>query len=69
MNLRLCSKILNFILKTHFHQLSSTRTCRPILNEISQYLRSSLLDAKNTIGYNLAALEFISSEFTDFNRF
>jgi U3 small nucleolar RNA-associated protein 12 len=64
MNLLLVSKILNFLLKTHFHQLAATRSFRPLLLDISEKLRSNLLASKDAVGYNMAALEFISTELT-----
>lgn len=48
-----------FLLKTHHHQIVANRTMRTTLIPLRKYLRAALLRQKQTISYNLAALQFI----------
>lgn len=48
-----------FLLKTHHHQIVTTRTMRPVLVQLRTRLRDALRRQKDEIGYNAAGLRFI----------
>jgi U3 small nucleolar RNA-associated protein 12 len=58
-NIPLVARILFFLLKTHHHQIVANRTMRLTLIPLRTHLRAALRRQKDTIGYNLAALQFI----------
>ncbi|KZT24431.1 WD-repeat-containing protein [Neolentinus lepideus HHB14362 ss-1] len=58
-NIILVSRIMFFILKTHHHQIVANRIMRTTLMSLRKHLRFALQRQKETIGYNLAALQFI----------
>ena len=58
-NLILVSRITFFLLKIHHHQIVANRIMRPALIPLRKHLRTALRQQKETIGYNLAALQHI----------
>ncbi|EPQ59303.1 WD40 repeat-like protein [Gloeophyllum trabeum ATCC 11539] len=58
-NIILVSRIMFFLLKTHHHQIVANRIMRTTLMSLRKHLRFVLQRQKQTIGYNLAALQFI----------
>ncbi|TFY83811.1 hypothetical protein EWM64_g192 [Hericium alpestre] len=58
-NIPLVSRIMFFLLKIHHNQIVATRVMRTTLIPLRKHLRSALLHQKQTISYNLAALEFL----------
>ncbi|KAI0069150.1 WD-repeat-containing protein [Artomyces pyxidatus] len=66
-NITLVSRIMFFLLKTHHHQIVANRIMRTTLIPLRKHLRAALLRKKQTIGYNLAALQFIRRQ-TDAQR-
>ncbi|EIN10729.1 WD-repeat-containing protein [Punctularia strigosozonata HHB-11173 SS5] len=58
-NITLTCRVLFFLLKTHHHQIVANRVMRTALIPLRKHLRSVLAKQKQTIGYNLAALEYI----------
>jgi U3 small nucleolar RNA-associated protein 12 len=58
-NIALVSRILFFLLRTHHHQIVANRVMRLALIPLRQHLRTALRRQKDTIGYNLAALQYI----------
>ncbi|KAH7922440.1 WD40 repeat-like protein [Leucogyrophana mollusca] len=58
-NITLVSRIIFFLLKTHHHQIVANRIMRTALIPLRVHLRNSLRREKDTIGYNLAALQHI----------
>ncbi|KAI0049634.1 WD-repeat-containing protein [Auriscalpium vulgare] len=61
-NITLVSRIMFFLLKTHHHQIVANRVMRTTLAPLRKHLRAALVRQKQTIGYNLAALQFIRRE-------
>lgn len=59
-NIALVSRILFFLLRTHHNQIVANRVMRGTLICLREHLRDSLRRQQETIGYNLAALQFIS---------
>lgn len=53
------SRIIFFLLKTHHHQIVANRVMRTALIPLRKHLRDALRRQKDTIGYNLAALNHI----------
>lgn len=53
------SRIIFFLLKTHHHQIVANRIMRTALIPLRKHLRSALQRQCATIGYNLAALQYI----------
>lgn len=51
-----------FLLKTHHHQIVATRSMRTTLIPLRRHLRAALLHQKQSIGYNLAALQYIKRQ-------
>ena len=58
-NIVLVSRIIFFLLKTHHHQIVANRIMRTALIPLRKHLRLALRRQKETIGYNLAALQYI----------
>ncbi|KIK99259.1 hypothetical protein PAXRUDRAFT_822951 [Paxillus rubicundulus Ve08.2h10] len=58
-NITLVSRITFFLLKTHHHQIVANRIMRTTLIPMRIHLRNALRREKDTIGYNLAALQYI----------
>ncbi|KAH7916206.1 WD-repeat-containing protein [Hygrophoropsis aurantiaca] len=58
-NIVLTSRIIFFLLKTHHHQIVANRIMRTSLIPLRVHLRNALRIEKDTIGYNLAALQHI----------
>lgn len=58
-NITLVSRIIFFLLKTHHHQIVANRVMRTALIPLRKHLRTALKRQKETIGYNLAALQYI----------
>ncbi|KAI8896096.1 WD40-repeat-containing domain protein [Globomyces pollinis-pini] len=56
------SKILIFLLKTHHHEITTTKTLKVTLTKIRERNASSLKLARNQVGFNLSALEFLNRE-------
>ena len=48
-----------FLLKTHHHQIVTTRTMRPVLAQLRTRLRDALRRQKDEVGYNVAGLRFL----------
>jgi U3 small nucleolar RNA-associated protein 12 len=46
-------------MKTHHHQIVANRVMRTALIPLRKHLRTALRRQKETIGYNLAALQYI----------
>ena len=58
-NMPLTCKVLFFMLKIHHRQIVSSKTMRPMLDDIRVKLRSSLKQQKDQMGLNLAALRIV----------
>ncbi|KIJ70192.1 hypothetical protein HYDPIDRAFT_78063 [Hydnomerulius pinastri MD-312] len=58
-NITLVSRITFFLIKTHHHQIVANRIMRTTLIPMRIHLRNALRREKDTIGYNLAALQYI----------
>jgi U3 small nucleolar RNA-associated protein 12 len=58
-NVTLVSRIIFFLLRTHHHQIVANRVMRTALIPLRKHLRAALQRQKTTIGYNLAALQYI----------
>ena len=56
------SRILFFLLRMNQVQLSSQRSCLMILDSLKENTRKNLLDFKDVIGFNLAAMNFLKTE-------
>lgn len=61
-NIPLTCRVLLFMLKTHHRQIISSRTMRPMLDAIRSTLRRVLGRQKDEMGFNLAALHFVSDQ-------
>ena len=61
-NIVLTSRIIFFLLKTHYHQIVANRIMRTALVPLRKHLRESLRKQKDTIAYNLAALKYIKRQ-------
>ncbi|GBE79565.1 Uncharacterized WD repeat-containing protein [Sparassis crispa] len=61
-NIALTSRIIFFLLKTHYHQVVANRTMRTALIPLRKHLRESLRKQKDVIVYNLAALRYIQRQ-------
>ena len=59
LNILLVSHIIFFLLKTHHHQIVTNRIMRTALIPLRIHLRLALRRQKDTIGYNLAALQYL----------
>eukprot|EP01103_Thecamoeba_quadrilineata_P012719 TRINITY_DN3347_c0_g1_i1.p1 TRINITY_DN3347_c0_g1~~TRINITY_DN3347_c0_g1_i1.p1 ORF type:complete len:846 (-),score=181.48 TRINITY_DN3347_c0_g1_i1:62-2599(-) len=61
--LELCSRIMNFLLRIHFNQLSSNPTqIRRVLLSLQKTNRKQLRRYKDIVGFNQAALSFIKRD-------
>lgn len=58
-NIALVSRILFFLLRTHHNQIVANRIMRGALIPLRNHLRVALRRQQDTLGYNLAALQFI----------
>ncbi|EPY49303.1 U3 snoRNA associted protein Dip2 [Schizosaccharomyces cryophilus OY26] len=58
----LISRIIFFLLKTYHRQLTATIKMRPLLNNIRNSLRGSLVEDRSLVGYNLAGLTYLKHE-------
>lgn len=58
-NINLVSRMIFFLMKTHHHQIVANRVMRTALIPLRTHLRTALCRQKGTIGYNLAALQYI----------
>lgn len=56
------SRILFFVLRTHHHQIVTNRVMRTTLIPLRKNLRDALRKQKETMGYNLAALQYIQRQ-------
>ncbi|KAF9653461.1 WD-repeat-containing protein [Thelephora ganbajun] len=61
-NIVLVSRILFFTLRTHHHQIVTNRVMRTTLIPLRKHLRDALRKQKETMGYNLAALQYIQRQ-------
>ncbi|EMD40648.1 hypothetical protein CERSUDRAFT_130746 [Gelatoporia subvermispora B] len=61
-NIVLTSRVIFFLLKTHYHQVVANRVMRTSLIPLRRHLRESLRKQKDTINYNLAALKYIKRQ-------
>jgi U3 small nucleolar RNA-associated protein 12 len=59
LSIPLASRILFFLLRTHHHQIVSTRHLRTILVSLRINLRDALRKEKDIMGYNLAGLKYV----------
>ncbi|KZF25906.1 putative small nucleolar ribonucleo protein complex subunit Dip2 [Xylona heveae TC161] len=64
-NMPLTCRILFFMLKTHHRQIVASKALRPMLDAIREHLRQSLNRQKDEMGFNLAALRFVSGRVHD----
>jgi len=51
-----------FLLKIHHHQIAANHIMRTTLIPLRKHLRAALLRQKQTMDYNLAALQFIQRQ-------
>lgn len=61
-NVPLTSRILLYLMRTHYNQLVATRLLRPVLGKIQKGMKKNLERQKSIIGFNLAALKFGKSD-------
>ncbi|PCH41262.1 WD-repeat-containing protein [Wolfiporia cocos MD-104 SS10] len=61
-NIILTSRIIFFLLKTHYRQIVANRVMRTALIPLRKHLRESLRKQKDLVAYNLAALKFIKRQ-------
>ncbi|OLL22856.1 putative WD repeat-containing protein [Neolecta irregularis DAH-3] len=61
-NNSLVCRLLFFLLKTHHDQIVANKVMRPMLDSVRANLRAALQAQKDTIGYNIAALQYIRRE-------
>ncbi|KAH0558774.1 hypothetical protein GP486_004587 [Trichoglossum hirsutum] len=64
-NIPLTCRILFFMLKTHHRQIVGSKAIRPMLEGIRENLRKALKMQKDEMGFNLAALGFVSDTVKD----
>ncbi|KAK9755554.1 hypothetical protein RND81_01G034100 [Saponaria officinalis] len=55
-------KVATIIAHTHFNQLISTPSARPLLSDLSDVLHAKVKECKDTIGFNLAAMNHVSQQ-------
>lgn len=60
-NIPLTCRILFFMLKTYHRQIVASKTMRPMLDRVRQHLRTVLQRQKDEMGFNLAALKFVTN--------
>ena len=58
-NMPLTCRVLAFMLRTHHKQIVASRLMRPMLEEVRVSLRRALMEQKDRVGYNLAALRVV----------
>ena len=58
-NIILTSRIIFFLLRTHHHQIVANQIMRTSLIPLRKHLRTALQRQKETISYNLAALQYL----------
>ena len=58
-NIVLVSRTIFFLLRTHHHQIVANQIMRTSLVTLRKHLRRALRSQKETIGYNLAALQYL----------
>lgn len=51
-----------FLLKTHHHQIVTHRALRTSLIPLRKHLRDALIEQKETVAYNLAALRYLKRQ-------
>jgi len=56
----ICARVSVFLVKTHQHQIMSSRSTIIPLRELRQLLRERLTESRDTIGFNLAALRAVA---------
>ncbi|KAF2835524.1 WD40 repeat-like protein [Patellaria atrata CBS 101060] len=61
-NIPLTCRVLFFMLKTHQRQIVASRELMVPLEEIRKGLRKTLSETKDVLGFNLAALGFVSEQ-------
>ncbi|KAJ2727197.1 beta transducin [Coemansia sp. Benny D115] len=61
-NTTLTCRVLFFMLKVHQNQIVATRTMRGQLDSIRKNLRAGVVEQRDQIGYNLAALASLKTE-------
>lgn len=61
-NTPLLTRILAFVLKVYHPQITTSRVLRPTLESIRHHLRKNLQRQKDTLGFNLAGLQFLQRE-------
>ncbi|KAL1956333.1 hypothetical protein VTO42DRAFT_7416 [Malbranchea cinnamomea] len=61
-NIPLTCRVLFFMLKTHHRQVISSKLMKPMLDDIRVNIRHILQKHKDEMGFNLAALQFISNQ-------
>ncbi|KAJ1932704.1 beta transducin, partial [Kickxella alabastrina] len=64
-NTPITCRVLFFVLKTHQNQIVATRTMRAQLDSIRQHLRAGVNQQRDQIGYNLAALSSLRTEWEE----
>ncbi|XP_021774554.1 WD repeat-containing protein 3-like [Chenopodium quinoa] len=55
----LICRVAVVLLQTHYHQLISTPSARPVLTVLKDVLHSRVKDCKDTLGFNLAAMDHL----------
>ncbi|KIK30585.1 hypothetical protein PISMIDRAFT_639068 [Pisolithus microcarpus 441] len=58
-NVTLVARIVFFLLRVHHHQIVANKLMRTSLIPMRSHLRGALRQEKDTIGYNLAALQYM----------
>ena len=59
-NITLTCRVLFFMLKTHQKQIVASRELKAALEGMRDSLRKTLISNKDVIGFNIAALTFVS---------
>jgi U3 small nucleolar RNA-associated protein 12 len=67
-NVTLTCRVMFFMLKTHQKQIVSSRELKSVLEDMRADLRRTLMGNKDLIGFNVAALRFVS-ERVDENKY
>lgn len=55
----LICRVAVVLLQTHYHQLISTPSARPVLSTLKDVLHARVKDCKDTLGFNLAAMDHL----------
>ncbi|KAH9625186.1 hypothetical protein KSS87_001871 [Heliosperma pusillum] len=58
--IELICRVAIIIVQTHHHQLISTPSARPLLSDLKDVLHAKAKECKDTIGFNLAAMNHLS---------